>query len=310
MLGYLNAGSLCHRFIFLTIWLSSFQDGVAVEMTPEVIHISSFSELADPPSSGLFQPIEISPAVIPHYPFPGDSLPPLYPIFPPTYNPVLTGKCLVNFSALSDIMDKTASDCSQPLAAFVGNVICCPQFSSLLHIFRGYYSTTSGKLGLPNATADDCFSDIISVLASRRGNGSIPGICSVKPSNLTVGSCPVNDVTTFEKMVNTSKLLEACSSIDPLKECCRPICQPAVMEAALQISVGEAVVSSNKNIVGGPSRMDALNDCKQVVYSWISRKLPIDAANTAFRLLSSCKVNKGIRFLLFICMLKGLSLIH
>ncbi|XP_058202331.1 uncharacterized GPI-anchored protein At1g61900 [Rhododendron vialii] len=285
-------GSLCHLFIFLTIWLSSFQDGLAVEMTPEVTHISSFSELADPPSSGLFQPIEISPAVIPHYPFPGDSLPPLYPIFPPTYNPVLTGKCLVNFSALSDIMDKTASDCSQPLAAFVGNVICCPQFNSLLHIFRGYYSTTSGKLGLPNATADDCFSDIISVLASRRGNSSIPGICSVKPSNLTVGSCPVNDVTTFEKTVNTSKLLEACSSIDPLKECCRPICQPAVMEAALQISAGQAVISGNKNIVGGPSRMDALNDCKEVVYSWISRKLPIDAANTAFRLLSSCKVNK------------------
>lgn len=285
-------GSLCHRFIFLTIWLSSFQDVVAVEMTPEVTHISSSSELASPPTGGLFQPIEISPAVIPHYPFPGDSLPPLYPIFPPTYTPVLTGKCPVNFSALSDIMDKTASDCSQPLAALMGNVICCPQFSSLLHIFRGYYSSTSGKLGLPNATADDCFSDIVSVLASRRGNSSIPTICSIKPSNLTVGSCPVNDVTTFEKTVNTSKLLEACSSIDPLKECCRPICQPALMEATLQISAGQALISDNKNIVGGPSRVDALNDCKEVVYSWISRKLPIDAANTAFRVLSACKVNK------------------
>lgn len=265
-------------------------------MTPEVTHISSSSELASPPTGGLFQPIEISPAVIPHYPFPGDSLPPLYPIFPPTYTPVLTGKCPVNFSALSDIMDKTASDCSQPLAALMGNVICCPQFSSLLHIFRGYYSSTSGKLGLPNATADDCFSDIVSVLASRRGNSSIPTICSIKPSNLTVGSCPVNDVTTFEKTVNTSKLLDACSSIDPLKECCRPICQPALMEATLQISAGQALISDNKNIVGGPSRVDALNDCKEVVYSWISRKLPIDAANTAFRVLSACKVNKGIRF--------------
>ncbi|XP_057471968.1 uncharacterized GPI-anchored protein At1g61900-like isoform X1 [Actinidia eriantha] len=285
-------GSLCHQFIFFTICLSSFQDVVVLGMTPEMNHFSSLSELASPPSTGLFQPIEISPAVIPHYPFPGESFPPMYPTFPTTYDPVLTGKCPVNFSALSDIMDKTASDCSQPLAAFVGNVICCPQFSSLLRIVRGYYSTTTDKLGLRNMTANDCFSDIISILASRRANSSIPNICSVEPSNLTGGSCPVKDVATFEKMVNTSKLLDACSSVDPLKECCRPICQPAIMEAALRISAGESLISDNKHIVGGPNRIDALNDCKGVVYSWLSRKLPLDAANTAFRILSACKVNK------------------
>ncbi|KAL7176804.1 hypothetical protein ACSBR2_030200 [Camellia fascicularis] len=284
-------GSLCHRFILFTIWLSSFPDIMALEIKPTVNHISSASELAIPPKSGLFEPIEISPAVIPHYPFPGESLPPMYPAFPPTYDPVLTGKCPINFSALSDIMDKTASDCSQPLAAFIGNVICCPQLSSLLHIFQGYYSTSSDKLVLQNVTANYCFSDIISILESRRANSSIPTICSVKSSNLTGGSCPVKDVTTFEKTVNASKLLEACSSVDPLKECCRPICQPAIMEAALKILAGQSLIS-DENIVGGPNRIDALSDCKGVVYSWLSRKLPLDAANTAFRILSSCKVNK------------------
>ncbi|CAL5348041.1 unnamed protein product [Camellia sinensis] len=285
------SSSLCHRFILFSIWLSSFPDIMALKIRPTVNHISSTSELAIPPKSGLFEPIEISPAVIPHYPFPGESLPPMYPAFPPTYDPVLTGKCPINFSALSDIMDKTASDCSQPLAAFIGNVICCPQLSSLLHIFQGYYSTSSDKLVLQNVTANYCFSDIISILESRRANSSIPTICSVKSSNLTGGSCPVKDVTTFEKTVNASKLLEACSSVDPLKECCRPICQPAIMEAALKISAGQSLIS-DENIVGGPNRIDALSDCKGVVYSWLSRKLPLDAANTAFRILSSCKVNK------------------
>ncbi|XP_052207452.1 uncharacterized GPI-anchored protein At1g61900 isoform X2 [Diospyros lotus] len=285
-------GSLCHHFLLFTIWLSSFQDVVALEIKPDSNHVSFSRELASPPNSELFQPIEISPAVFPHHPFPMGPLPPMYPTFPPTFDPVLTGKCPVNFSALSSIMDKTSSDCCQPLASFVGNVICCPQFSSLLRIFKGHYSTISDKLVLQNTTANDCFSDIISILESRMANSSIPTICSVKPSNLTGGSCPVRDVSTFEKTVNTSKLLESCSSVDPLKECCRPICQPAIMESALQLSARQALVGGNKNIIGGPNHVDALNDCKEVVYSWLARKLSLDAANSAFRILSSCKVNK------------------
>ncbi|KAF2321991.1 hypothetical protein GH714_005247 [Hevea brasiliensis] len=210
-------------------------------------HISSTSELATPPISGLFNPIEISPAVFPHYPYPSESLPPMYPTFPTTYEPNLTGKCPVNFSAMSNLMDKTASDCSVPLAALVGNVICCPQLGSLLHIFQGYYSINSDKLVLENSVANDCFSDIISILASRGANTTIPALCSVKSSNLTGGSCPVKDVISFEKIVNTSKLLEACSAVDPLKECCRPICQPAVMEAVLHISGTQLTSMTIKN---------------------------------------------------------------
>lgn len=253
-----------------------------------------------PPSSGLFDPIEISPAAIPRYPFPDDSLPPMYPTFPTRYEPVLTGKCPVNFSALSSIMDKTATDCYRPFAALVANVICCPQLSSLIHIFKGYYSTESNKLVLQNGDADNCFSDIISILASRGANGSLPTICSVKSSNLTAGSCPINDVNTFEKTVNTSRLLESCGSVDPLKECCRPVCQPAIVDAALQIS-GQLTVSENGNLVGGSEHIDVLNDCKRVVYAYLSRRLSVDAAETAFRILSSCKVNKGMSFDLMFC---------
>ncbi|KAJ4723599.1 GPI-anchored protein [Melia azedarach] len=285
-------GSLCQAFLFFITWLFSFQDVVALQTVLEPSHVSSTSELATPPSSGLFEPIEISPAVFPHYPHADEPLPPMFPTFPPTYEPNLTGRCPVNFSAMLSIIEKTATDCSQTFAALVGNVVCCPQLSSLLHIFQGFHSMNSDKLVLQNAIANDCFSDIFSVLASRGANKTIPTLCSVTSLNLTGGSCPVKDVSSFEKIVNTSKLLDACSTVDPLKECCRPICQPAIVEAALQISGTQLTINENKNVVGGSNHIDALNDCKGVVYSYLSSKLSVDDANTAFRILSSCKVNK------------------
>nr|GMC51742.1 uncharacterized GPI-anchored protein At1g61900-like isoform X2 [Ipomoea batatas] len=286
------AGYLCRHLLLLVIWLSSYLNVVTLQMLPEPSSYTSLSALASPPKSGMFEPIEISPAVIPHYPFPGEPLPPMYPTFPTTYNPILTGRCPVDFSVISSITEKTASDCTTPLSTIVRNVICCPQFNSFLHIFQGFYSTNSSSLVLQDAVADDCFKDIISILASRGANGSVSSMCSAKSLNLTGGSCPVKDVTTFEKMVNTSKLLESCSTIDSLKECCRPICQRAISEASLQISGIKSNVTDNKSLLGAPSQIDSLNDCKGVVYSWLARKLPFDAANKVFRLLSSCKVNK------------------
>ncbi|XP_019166414.1 PREDICTED: uncharacterized GPI-anchored protein At1g61900 isoform X2 [Ipomoea nil] len=285
-------GYLCRHLLLLVIWLSSYLNVVTLQMLPEPSSYTSLSALASPPKSGMFEPIEISPAVIPHYPFPGEPLPPMYPTFPTTYNPVLTGRCPVDFSVISSITEKTASDCTTPLSTIVRNVICCPQFNSFLHIFQGFYSTNSSSLVLQDAVADDCFKDIISILASRGANGSVSSMCSAKSLNLTGGSCPVKDVTTFEKLVNTSKLLESCSTIDSLKECCRPICQRAISEASLQISGIKSNITDNKSLLGAPSQIDSLNDCKGVVYSWLARKLPFDAANKVFRLLSSCKVNK------------------
>lgn len=303
------AGYLCRHLLLLVIWLSSYLNVVTLQMLPEPSSYTSLSALASPPKSGMFEPIEISPAVIPHYPFPGEPLPPMYPTFPTTYNPILTGRCPVDFSVISSITEKTASDCTTPLSTIVRNVICCPQFNSFLHIFQGFYSTNSSSLVLQDAVADDCFKDIISILASRGANGSVSSMCSAKSLNLTGGSCPVKDVTTFEKMVNTSKLLESCSTIDSLKECCRPICQRAISEASLQISGIKSNVTDNKSLLGAPSQIDSLNDCKGVVYSWLARKLPFDAANKVFRLLSSCKVNKGILLIFFPSHLQAFSLL-
>ncbi|KAH1234699.1 putative GPI-anchored protein [Glycine max] len=290
-------GSLCCQLILFFIWLPTFQYVTAREIHADHRRISTLVELAKEPASGesgLFDPIEISPAVLPKFPYPTESLPPMYPTFPTRYEPVLTGKCPVNFShsGISSILDKTASDCSGPLAALVGNVICCPQLSSLIHIFQGYFSMKSDHLVLPNAVADHCFSDIISILASRGANSTIPRLCSIKSSNFTGGSCPVKDDSTFEKTVNSSKLLEACSTVDPLKECCRPVCQPAIMDAALQISGRQMMINNNENMAGEVNHTDYLNDCKSVVYSYLSKKLSFEAANTAFRILSACKVNK------------------
>lgn len=285
-------GFWCRSFLLFTVFLSTFKVVEAVQVLTRQVHLYSKPDPPGSPATGLFEPIEISPAVIPHYQAPKSPVSPLYPSKPGAYDPVLTGRCPLNFSATSSIVDRTASDCSLPFASVVGNVICCPQISSLLHVFLGYYSRTSGKLVLQNATASDCFADSMSILVSRGANGSIPSLCSVKALNLTGGSCPVNDVAAFEKTVNTSQLLESCSSIDPLKECCSPVCQPAITNAILQLTAGELNIGGSESMAGGAVEVDVINDCKGVVYSWLARNLSLDAANTAFRILSSCKVNK------------------
>ncbi|CAA6660316.1 unnamed protein product [Spirodela intermedia] len=274
----LIAGSRYNWLMIFIISFCSFRDVLPQETTLSTNSRANFKVNASPPLKGLFDPIDISPAVVPRNPYPLEALSPMYPSFPSTYEPILTGRCPLNFSDISNIIDKTASDCSAPLASLVGNVICCPQVNSLMHIFK--------------ASAADCFSDIISILASRGANNTVPTICSVNSTNMTGGSCPVKDAATFEKIVNTSKLLDSCSTVDPLKECCRPVCQPAIMEAALHISLRESSPLGGAKIPGNTIGVDAISDCKGVVYSWLSRKLSSEDANTAFRMLSSCKVNK------------------
>ncbi|CAI8611609.1 unnamed protein product [Vicia faba] len=260
-------GSWWRRLILFVIWLPSFLNVTAQESHADHRRTTSLVELANEPTSGdsgLFDPIEISPSVMPKVPFPTDSVPPMYPIpyVPTRYEPVLTG-----------------------------NVVCCPQFSSLIHIFQGFFSMKSDYLVLSNALADHCFSDIVSILASRGANSTIPTLCSIKSSNLTGGSCPVKNDSTFETIVNTSKLVEACRTVDPLKECCRPVCRPAIMDAALQISGRQMMINSD-NMARQMNHTDYLNDCKGVVYSYLSKQLSSQAANKAFRILSACKVNK------------------
>ncbi|CAL5211975.1 unnamed protein product [Lathyrus oleraceus] len=203
--GYQDAnyyrGSWCCRLILFVIWLPTFLHVTAQESHADHRRTTSLVELAKEPTSGdsgLFDPIEISPSVIPKVPFPTESVPPMYPIpyVPTRYEPVLTG-----------------------------------------------------------------------------------------------GSCPVKNDSTFERTVNTSKLVEACRTVDPLKECCRPVCRPAIMDAALQIS-GRQMMINNDNMAGEMNHTDYLNDCKGVVYSYLSKQLSSEVANKAFRILSACKVNK------------------
>jgi hypothetical protein len=283
------AGTVYHWLVLAFIWLGVCQHALSQQTTLEP---KDKFLLSDPPI-GLFDPIEISPSVLPHNTNPVEPLSPMYPNYT-SYDPVLTGKCHVNFSALSYIMEKTASDCSVPLAPLVANVICCPQVSSLMNIFQAAYGGGNSTLVLNQASANVCFSDIMSILASKGANTNIPELCTLGPSNLTDASCPVKDISSFERMVNVSKLLDSCSGVDPLKECCRPACQPAIVEAAVHISSGGASMFGSSSIPGSTSGINAVSDCKGVVHSYLSMKLSSEVANTAFRVLSGCKVNKGM----------------
>jgi hypothetical protein len=170
-----------------------------------------------------------------------------------------------------------------------------------MNIFQAAYGGGNSTLVLNQASANVCFSDIMSILASKGANTNIPELCTLGPSNLTDASCPVKDISSFERMVNVSKLLDSCSSVDPLKECCRPACQPAIVEAAVRISSGGASMFGSSSIPGSAAAagINAVSDCKGVVHSYLSMKLSSEVANTAFRVLSGCKVNKGMPHMTF-----------
>lgn len=135
----------------------------------------------------------------------------------------------------------------------------------------------------------------MNILASKGASSNISNLCTVATSNLTGTMCPVKDVSSFEKLVNVSKLLDACSNVDPLKECCRPACGPAMMEAAMKISVqgGGSGFLGNDFAGSGNAGIDLVSDCKGVVYAWLAKKLSPETANSAFRMMTGCKVNKG-----------------
>ncbi|KAI5083528.1 hypothetical protein GOP47_0003568 [Adiantum capillus-veneris] len=215
---------------------------------------------------------------------------PIYPILPsgPTPQPML-GVCGLNISVVEDILHRTAGDCTAPLAMYVGNVICCPQFMSMLRILRGEWSLNSGSLALSDKEATDCLADILSYLVESGGNTTSTELCNAQPSNLTHGWCPVSSVTAFEQAVDTRKLLDACSAVDPLRECCNAVCQPAVTDAAVRLASYGSDWDPN---VYASSLDRAGNDCEEVVFTWLARELGADVANSAFRILSSCRVNR------------------
>ncbi|MCO5602479.1 hypothetical protein L7F22_056611 [Adiantum nelumboides] len=217
---------------------------------------------------------------------------PIHPILPsgPTPQPML-GVCGLNISVVEDIFHRTAGDCTAPIAMYVGNVICCPQFTSMLKVLRGKWSLKSGSLALSVKEATDCLIEITSYLVESGGNTTTTELCNAQPSNLTHGLCPVSSVKAFEHVVDTRKLVDACSAVDPLKECCNAVCQPAVTDAAVRL----ASYGSDWDPSVDTSRFEeGMNDCEGIVFTWLARGLGSEVANSAFRILSSCRINRGL----------------
>ncbi|XP_010276075.1 PREDICTED: uncharacterized GPI-anchored protein At1g61900-like isoform X2 [Nelumbo nucifera] len=206
--------------------------------------------------------------------------------------PRLSGLCTLNFSASESMMSKTATDCWAVFAPFLANVICCPQLEATLAILMGQSSKDTGALALDATHAKHCLSDVEQILAGQGASADLQKICSIYPLNLTEASCPLKNVIEFESTVDTSKLLAACETIDPVKECCSQICQNAISEAAQMIALKDYGLSStdgNNLLLGQSSRID---DCKGIVLRWLASRLGPSSANKVLRGLSNCNVNK------------------
>ncbi|ERN19672.1 hypothetical protein AMTR_s00062p00176270 [Amborella trichopoda] len=216
------------------------------------------------------------------------------PLTPYTNNsvPVLSGLCPLNFTGGASIISMTAIDCWAFFAPFLANVICCPQYQATLHVLIGYYSRDTGMLALDLKHANYCLSDVQQFLASQGANEDLQNICSIHPSNLTEGSCPVKDVNEFESLVDLSKLLAACKRVDSVKECCTQVCQNAINEAATKIALNDAQSFSLNKARIAPQHSSTIDGCRNIVLRWLASNLEPSVATKVLRALSNCNVNK------------------
>ncbi|KAL1325019.1 hypothetical protein HN51_035110 [Arachis hypogaea] len=202
----------------------------------------------------------------------------------------LSGLCSLNFSAAEDIMTTTATDCWTSFAPFLANVLCCPQFDAMLLVLISQSSKFSGVLALNTTHARHCLSDVKKVLVNQGANDDLGKICSVHPVNLTEGSCPIVFVDEVESIVDSSRLLTACRKIDPVNECCNQVCQNAINDAARKIALNDMSNSNGNHSL--PGKTTRIQDCKNIVLRWLASKLDPSAANSVFRGLSNCNLNK------------------
>lgn len=204
-----------------------------------------------------------------------------------------SGLCTLDFDSINTMMSMTAIDCFTVFAPYLANVVCCPQFKATLVILIGQSSKKTKTLSLNSTLSKHCLSDFDQILMGQGANNSLQKICSVGPSNLTEGSCPVKDVDQFEKMVNTSKILSKCGKIDLVNECCQEVCQNAILEGAKDL----ASVSFELDAMGlkRPSDISnrVVNDCKNIVLRWLASKLEPTRAKEVLRGLANCNLNKG-----------------
>ncbi|XP_020273890.1 uncharacterized GPI-anchored protein At1g61900-like isoform X2 [Asparagus officinalis] len=215
------------------------------------------------------------------------------PLAPFLYNsrPKLSGQCTLNFTAADSLIRTTAVDCWTSFAPFLANVICCPQLRSTVQILIGQSSKETGLLALGGTHANYCLSDVEQILGSQGASYELQKICSIHPSNLTEGSCPVKDINEFESNVDSSQLLAACKKVDAVNECCSQICQNAILEAATKISLRDGGLPSMDIARSLPEHSSRLEDCRNVVLRWISSRIDPLSANKVLRRISNCNVN-------------------
>ncbi|PIA31811.1 hypothetical protein AQUCO_04800004v1 [Aquilegia coerulea] len=234
-----------------------------------------------------------SPSNEPHPFLPLQSPPPLIP-FTNNSVPHLSGLCSLNFSTAESMMPVTAHDCFGYFAPYLANVMCCPQLEATVSILIGQSSKYTRNLALDKTQAKHCLSDLEQILASQGAASDLQKICTIHPSNLTEGSCPVADVMQLESTIDSPKLLAACQKIDPVNECCTQICQNAITEAAKSIAAKNiAGLVSTDGVLALPEHLSRVDDCRSIVLRWIASKLDPLPAKKVLRGLSNCKLNKA-----------------
>uniref|UniRef100_A0A803M1X7 SPARK domain-containing protein n=1 Tax=Chenopodium quinoa TaxID=63459 RepID=A0A803M1X7_CHEQI len=261
-----------------------FFSSVLVLFYATELYCTPLSYFGDPaPDGGDFLPMSPFGAPQPLLPFLAPS--PLTPFTNSTV-PKLSGACPFNFTAAESMMGITATDCFTAFAPYLANVVCCPQLHATLVILMGQSSKKTKLLALNETHSKQCLSDVNQVLVSQGANNDLQQICKIRESNLTEGSCPVKDVSEFEKSVDTSKLLASCQKIDLVKECCSQTCQNALSEAARNLS------SKLGDLNDVPQLSDIDDDCQSIVLRWLASKLNPSRAKEVIRGLSNCHINK------------------
>ncbi|KAF5746067.1 hypothetical protein HS088_TW06G00232 [Tripterygium wilfordii] len=183
-------------------------------------------------------------------------------------------------------MSKSAVDCYDFFNPFLNNAVCCPQFRATLDILMGQSSKNTGSLVLDQEQAMICLFEVNQILYNRGTDEDVGSYCSIPPTYLAEGSCPVTHVSEFESIVNSTRLLDACRKIDPVNECCKQDCQRAILRAAIEIALKSSSASH------GVRLSTKIKDCKNIVRRWLASKLDPSSANGVLRALTSCEINK------------------
>ncbi|KAK4398953.1 putative GPI-anchored protein [Sesamum angolense] len=228
------------------------------------------SHLADRRADELIP--DISPTIAPEPFLPLLAPSPLTPFTNSTI-PKLSGLCVLNFTALTNMMMVTSTDCMAAFAPLLANVVCCPQVEATLVILIGQSSKHTNTLALNGSLAAHCLSDFEQILVGQGANDSLSKICSVHSSNLTEGSCPVSDVAEFESTVDSANLLAACGKIDIVNECCEQLCQNAILDAATKLAQKAYNLMSLDGSHVLSDHSTRINDCKSIVLRWLGGKL-------------------------------------